>query len=883
MGKLFQEPASFIRRWAEVPRALIATLAILLAAASTLYAALWMYDARYPGKPVELGFNHQHDERYSEKTHSITVRDVVPDSPAERAGLRVGDRIIGVNGKTLDTSAPYDEAYGRSKPGDRVDLTISRLGEEEPLILHGIFRAAASARPEGLAKASAQQVTASYPVLFLLVGFAVLFLRLDDPNAWLLALLFSAFVATPSFNNSVALPHALRVFAVSYHDLLGGMLCPFFYIFFAVFPVRSPLDRRFPWLKWVSLVFGASLAVPGLWVGDMRIPGVAEHLVGADASQLTRYFFIYGSYVLIALGLVSLMGNATAALAGREGRRKSRVILWGTVFGVLPIVLERAAVNFAEYRPSFWADSVFIVVLMLYPLSFAYAVVKHRVMEIPVLLQRSARYVLVQRGFLVLLFVVAVTAIVVFTHTFGRFFPGDSNVGMALSAVFGIVLVWTSAPLVKKGTERIDQAFFRSAYDARVILEDLAGKTRTVNGRRELGELLERHLREALHPKRLACYFKEGASGLVGICGAAPGLQSIPVEDPLLLELAQRRKSWDVPAAGSAEFERLAILAPLEPECLVPILDRSDNLTGLLVLGPRLSEVSYSGEDKHLLDAVATQAGIALDNISLAEKMAERMEADLRVAREMEIAREVQSRLFPQVKPKLEALEYAGGCIQARVVGGDYYDFLDLGPGRLGMVLADISGKGIAAALLMANLQANLRSQYVVALEDLPRLLRSVNRLFYENTPADRYATLFFGDYDEASGKLRYANCGHNPAMLLRKANGKDAQKRTALEVEWLEATCTVLGLFPGWECRVAEVGLAPGDTLVLYTDGVTEAMSSGEEEFGVSRLLDTVRCHCHLPVGALLQAIVGAVQQFSGGDQQDDITLVIARPRASS
>jgi serine phosphatase RsbU (regulator of sigma subunit) len=368
----------------------------------------------------------------------------------------------------------------------------------------------------------------------------------------------------------------------------------------------------------------------------------------------------------------------------------------------------------------------------------------------------------------------------------------------------------------------------------------------------------------------------------VSFCGVAPGLETIPAEGPLSLELAQRGKSCDVPPAGSAEFENFALFAPLDPECLVPILGRNDDLTGLLVLGQRLSEQPYSREDKHLLDAVAMQAGIALDNISLAEMMAERMEADRRVAREMEIAREVQSRLFPQVTPMLESFEYTGACIQARVVGGDYYDFLDLAPGRLGIVLADISGKGIAGALLMANLQANLRSQYAVALEDLSRLLRSVNRVFYENTPSDRYATLFFGDYDEAGGTFRYANCGHNPPLLLRKAKDTNAQTGAGLKVEWLQPTCTVLGLFPDWECQLEEVKLAPGDTLVLYTDGVTEAMSLEGEEFDVSRLLDTVRCHCQLPVGELLQAIVGAVQKFSVGDQQDDITLVIARSHDS-
>jgi serine phosphatase RsbU (regulator of sigma subunit) len=228
------------------------------------------------------------------------------------------------------------------------------------------------------------------------------------------------------------------------------------------------------------------------------------------------------------------------------------------------------------------------------------------------------------------------------------------------------------------------------------------------------------------------------------------------------------------------------VLAPRWPECLVPILDRDSHLIGMLALRQRLSEEPYSGEDRHLLDSVPSQAGIALENIRLAEKMAERMEADRRAAHEMEIARQVQTRLLPQMMPPLETLEYAGGCIQAREVGGDYYDFLDLGPGRLGIVLADISGKGISGVLLMANLQANLCTQYAVALEDLPRLLRPVNRLFYENTPDDCYATLFFGDYDDSGRQLRCANSGHNPPLLLHASE----------KLERLAATTTVLGLF---------------------------------------------------------------------------------------
>ena len=859
-------------RWFSLPRPFLAALATVFAVAAVLYASVWMYVERYPDPRVELGFNKLHNEQYDERAHSIKVGDVVQGSPAEQAGLRAGDRIIGVNGRRLSTSAPYYEAYGRGRPGDAVDLTIQRDGDSWPLVLHAIFRASVEgAAPEGLAKTSALEVTRSFPVLFLMVGLAVLFLRVNDSNAWILASLFCGFVATPSFSHPLIMNSALRSFALEYHAVFSGMLCSLFYIFFAVFPACSPLERRFRWLKWASLVFGVALVLSGLGIGDMRIPGVAEQLVGERAAEMIRTLLVYGTYGLIGLGLLSLGGNAFGRAATPEVRRKSRVILWGTVFGVLPIVIERAAIDFTGYRPSFWFNTLLVIVLALYPLSFAYAVVKHRVMEIPVLLRRSARYVLVQRGFVVLLFVAAVFAITFFTRTFSRFFQPDPNVGMMLSAAFGIALVWLSAPLLKRGTQRIDRAFFRSAYDARVILEDLAEKTRTVTGRTELAALLAQHLNKALRPKTFVCYVGTDDSQLIAQSGTVPaGAERLPSDLPFLVQLATRGKSWDVPPSGSDDAEELPVLASLAPECLVPILDHDGRLSGLLVLGQRLSEEPYSSEDKRLLDSVASQAGIALENIRLAEKMAERMEADHRVARDMEIAREVQSRLFPQVMPPVATLDYAGTCIQARVVGGDYYDFLDLGPGRLGIVIADVSGKGIAAALLMGNLQAILRSQYAVALEDPHRLLQSVNRLFYENTQEDRYATLFFGDYDDASRYLRYANCGHNPPLLLR-ANG---------ELQRLGATATVLGLFKDWKCTVEKVSLRPGDVVLIYTDGITEALNPAEEEFGESRLLEILRSHSQLPVEALLSLILAAVQKFSGANQADDLTLLIAQAR---
>jgi serine phosphatase RsbU (regulator of sigma subunit)/catechol 2,3-dioxygenase-like lactoylglutathione lyase family enzyme len=247
---------------------------------------------------------------------------------------------------------------------------------------------------------------------------------------------------------------------------------------------------------------------------------------------------------------------------------------------------------------------------------------------------------------------------------------------------------------------------------------------------------------------------------------------------------------------------------------------------------------------------------------------AEKLELERRVVQEFAIATQVQARLFPQSMPALKSLEYAGACIPARAVGGDYYDFLTLGPDRLGFVIADVAGKGIAAALLMANLQANLRSQFALALEQPQRLLQKVNRLFCDNTPDGAFATMIFADYDDSSGFLRYVNCGHLCALLLR----------TDGSVDRLESTSTVLGIFKNWQCTVGESLLRRGDLLALYTDGVTESMDQHFEEFGEDRLVESLRRHRQHAPQSVLTRVVADVRSFSPHEQHDDITLIIAK-----
>lgn len=252
--------------------------------------------------------------------------------------------------------------------------------------------------------------------------------------------------------------------------------------------------------------------------------------------------------------------------------------------------------------------------------------------------------------------------------------------------------------------------------------------------------------------------------------------------------------------------------------------------------------------------------------------LTQKLEAERRAAQEIEIAKQVQARLFPQIHPDARTLEYAGLCLPARQVGGDYFDFLDLGQQRLGLVIGDVSGKGIAAALLMANLQANLRSQCALALTHPELFLRSVNRLFYENTTDNAFASLFFAEYDDQSQRLRYANCGHLSGLILRANNS----------CERLSSTATLLGLFREWECGISECELEAGDLLALYTDGITEAYNDKGEEFGEQSLIERLHQQRTQPCQSALEAITNEVRTFGATEQHDDITLIVAKCKES-
>jgi sigma-B regulation protein RsbU (phosphoserine phosphatase) len=247
------------------------------------------------------------------------------------------------------------------------------------------------------------------------------------------------------------------------------------------------------------------------------------------------------------------------------------------------------------------------------------------------------------------------------------------------------------------------------------------------------------------------------------------------------------------------------------------------------------------------------------------EKQADRSKERKKSKSEMEIARHVQQRLLPQHAQPMQTVAYGGRCLPAREVGGDYYDFLELGPGRLGAMLADVSGKGVAGALLTASLQASFRSQLELGVRHPRALLTSVNKLFHESTPAEYFATMFFAEYRDQGRELRYINCGHPAAILLRAAG----------DVERLEATALPIGIFGSLKCEEKSIALAPGDRLLVFSDGVLEAGIESGEDFGEQRLIAAAQSAPRGDVEATLDHIIAEVLRFSPGVQSDDVTIV--------
>lgn len=433
-------------------------------------------------------------------------------------------------------------------------------------------------------------------------------------------------------------------------------------------------------------------------------------------------------------------------------------------------------------------------------------------------------------------------------------------------------------------TKRVSGLISGSGDEAAVsegaLMAEFVDSSRHAESFRQAMQLALSALREVIHCE--SALLLEKRSGQAYSCIArVPGECGVGCTVPAGGLLIGRLRGYSYPLPLTpGDFDAWSRWAAKKPEhlaeieCLrgtgaalaVPLLAKNE-IAGILLLGPPVDRAEFSAAEKRALQSCAGQFALMMENARLTDRMVEQEKLN----RDIQLAAEVQKRLLPDKPPATAAVTLAGISLPARSVGGDYYDFFDLGNQRIGIALADVAGKGVAAALIMSVVQASLR---ILATEEnvsLATLAARMNRFLHRSTGSNAYATFFYAQIDERLRQLRYVNAGHNPPCLLRCSADQS--------IEELPAGGTVIGLFPQTSYEEGVLDLHPGDVLIAFTDGVTEALNPSEEEFGDERLKNLLRRSAHLPVDEMASMIASELKNWMDtAAQYDDLTFILVK-----
>lgn len=815
-------------------------------------------------------------------TYNNGVVNTTPE--AESAGIKRDDIILEINGKDGRNDDSYREAILNLQPDQTINLKIERKAADGNAETFDTQVKAVRVE-KGLTFYSQIIVglmfTYVLPTFSILLGFWVVFVRPHDHLAWILL-----FVLLGLSSLSLEL-YPSNTFVGAYQDIAFASWSLAMLLFGIYFPERWSLDRKLPWIKWffiVPLSFQILLTIL-----DLTRLHFGINLIGYIAPLARAYGNVAFIINMIAIGsFFAALGYKAGTTKNKDARRRLYLMLYGTSAAITPsflIILYRvftgARGSFYEFVP-FWIAMSAVLLMLLFPLTMAYVIVVQRAMDVSVVIRQGLQYALAKGGVRVLQFFLLLAIGLGVRWSINVY--GDSLFMQIAIIIGGISLVPLIDVIAKPLRVWIDRKFFREAYNAEQILSDLSEEVRTMVETKPLLETVSNKISESLHVPQVALLLKNGNafqpayalgyenSPIVELNENDKTLEKLKTNQPLTI-YQDDEDSWVNEEVETVEKEKLQ---KLNSQLLLPIAAKNE-LSGVLSLSPKLSEQPFTPNDLRLLKSVALQTGLALENSRLTEAIAQEAAQKERLNRELEIAREVQERLFPQELPKIEGLDYYGACRPALGVGGDYYDFLELPGKKFGIAIGDISGKGIGASLMMASLQASLRGQTIHFKEELGDMMKQINELLYEASTSNRYATFFYSQYDPQSKKLIFVNAGHNPPVLLRPKN----DEKTEFEIIKLEDGGAVVGMLPSMLVfyKQGEIELQKGDLIVGSTDGITEAMNPHEEEWSEEAMIEELKNVYDKSSEEILNHIVAKADEFANGAKQhDDMTLVVIK-----
>ncbi len=846
----------------------------------SVYLAIYVYSTFLPRQGSSDGFSATWDGRGDPQITNVDV-----NSPSSGL-LQSGDELVAINGIKI-RDEPGVLLNSNYPPGTRLTLTVRRAGELRDATITTVPYAT------GVRFDPIHYIS----ILFLVTGWAVFLLRPEDKQAWLLAIMLATLVGLVG-NSPGNLPWWLAV-AAGLGAVAAMIFFPVFAHFFLVFPEPSPLLRRWRRLEtWLYLpffllilpVFGPARLAPVLLGWLLKI-------------GWNRFDFVVQLVVIAYLvaGLISLVINYR--VADLIARRRLRVVMAGSIAGFLNLLLLilGGLTGLQEQLSAVWAwfEKAIYVTLPLVPLSFVYAIVRHKVIPVSLIIRRGVRYLLVSRGSIVLHLGLAAAVIFFIMDAFFTQMPSISGrtIGV-ISAVVGIV-VWNLNHWFHRRVlaPAIDRRFFRQSYNAQQILADLSQSLRTVTDLPQLLELVATKIQSALPTENVTIFLREEAGG---------GYQSVYSQDyqhadqskttgerswgfsadaEVVKELAISGQPVEVEAAeesslsenssqgesGLPESERKT-LRELKSALLLPLATKGEVL-GFISVGSRLGDLPFSNSDKHLLMSVAGPATFAIENARLVQRMVEEarrreeIEAENEQrAKEMEEARQLQLSMLPKTIPQLPHLEVAAYMKTATEVGGDYYDFNLADNGELTVVVGDATGHGLKAGTVVTA--AKSLFNHLAETPDVTEFFSHSSRALKRMNLRSLFMAMTVARFN--GHRVTLSSAGMPPALIYRANTG---------EIEEIPLTGVPLGSMTGYRYQQQQVLINRGDVVVLMSDGFPERFNPEGEMLDYGRAKDSLGEVASRSSQEIIQHFVGVGEAWADGKQQeDDVTFVVLK-----
>jgi serine phosphatase RsbU (regulator of sigma subunit) len=783
------------------------------------------------------------------------VSDVSESDFADPPFIETGDTILTMGGQELGHDSLEYLISGPQEVGRRLDVEFLQGGDT--------LRTTLVSKPN--TRSSFYRIFMlhlfRYLLAFLFVAVGILGLVRQPHSGAVRSLALFSF-ALPALlltgiNYAVYFQPEYSDWIMSIVDETLGLMPTLFSAAWLNLNLHFPRPRKFvqqrPWAGFL-LSYGAA----GLAFLITLIPGIPGTVLAAVFLSL---IFIQTTAGFILLAVAN--ERATDSMI----KRQTRIVLSGASIGLVPLGL--LVLVLVIFGPNFIngmsGDARLAIIFFLFisfwaiPVSFLIAFNRYGLLNVEAKLRRGTRYLITTVILLSLMFGIVLIISNLMVEVLGIF---DRTPALILAVVFATGVV----PIQRRTQAWLENRFYPERRRLRKLVSEFLRRTATQPDRASLWASLIESLSQGLKISKVVPVEYSEEEGFKLVSG-----DRLPFEiSQQLLNLLREAKGpvlVDELLATSEtalKDEEIDWLRSNKMSVILP-LHTGDRLRGLIALDEKEGGEQYAAEEVQVLSNLADQVAVTLDNLSLLEENLEKR----RLQEQLNLARDIQQGFLPQSIPDTPGIEVAATSLFSLEVAGDYYDVMSGSDGRTVFAVGDVSGKGAGAAMIMANLQASLRALVRVD-ADLAEMVAGINDIIFENTPTESYITFFTGVYDSSNRELRYINAGHNPPFLIRGRSGK---------VQELTVGGLILGMMPGASYDTERIKLQANDLLVLFTDGVTEAMNDSEEEFGEERLLKTVHDNIHLGTEEIVSAVRRKVIKFTGSEHfDDDFTMLIVR-----